>query len=276
MNRVLQSILVSFLLAAMPGLAADGIAFITDLKGEVALDGVPRPALLTELARGQKVSVGRDSQAAVMYIASGREYILRGPADYVVKDDEVSGPASMPAVARNTEWRASPKVLLQVAQTSAASVRMRSAAPVKVEAARPFPSEGSISTLQPTFRWNAADPKQAVELTLLAAGEEKPVHLGKARGGSYRLATKLKPGTEYAWTATSAGTEVGGGRFRTLAPEALQKVERRKPSERSDFTDRLLFTLMLHEMGATQEARESWALLSRERSDLPELASLAR
>jgi hypothetical protein len=33
---------------------------------------------------------------------------------------------------------------------------------------------------------------------------------------------------------------------------------------------------MLHEMGATQEARESWARLSRERADLPELESLAR
>ena len=39
---------------------------------------------------------------------------------------------------------------------------------------------------------------------------------------------------------------------------------------------RLLFTLMLHEMGATQEARESWAKLSQERADLPELAGFAK
>jgi hypothetical protein len=33
---------------------------------------------------------------------------------------------------------------------------------------------------------------------------------------------------------------------------------------------------MLHEMGAYQEARESWARLAEERADLPELAGLAR
>jgi len=33
---------------------------------------------------------------------------------------------------------------------------------------------------------------------------------------------------------------------------------------------------MLQEMGATQEARESWSKLSQERADLPELAAFAK
>ena len=262
-------------LASAAALAADGIAFISNLKGEVAVDGVPRPALLTELARGQKISVGRESQASVMYIASGKEYVLRGPSDYLVKDNEVAGSSAMPPVTRNTEWRTNSAVLLRVSQTSAASVRMRSAAPPKSEAPKSFPAEGTVSTLQPTFRW-AADPQQSADFKLLVVGEAKPVYFGKARGGSHRLPARLKPETEYTWVATAAGAEVGGGRFRTVSSEAAQQVERRKPSERAEFSDRLLFTLMLHEMGATQEARESWARLSRERADLPELESLAR
>lgn len=277
MNRSPRSILALLLLAAAPVLAADGIAFISNLKGDVALDGVPRPALLSELTKGQRISVGRDSQASVMYIASGKEYVLRGPSDYVIKDNEVSGSTAMPPVTRNTEWRTSSQVLLRVSQTSAASVRMRSAAPPKAEAAKKaFPAEGSVSTLQPTFRWETTDPKQQAEFTLLMAGEEKAVYLGKARGGTHRLPARLKPETEYTWVATSSGSEVGGGRFRTLSSEAVQRVERSKPSERAEFSDRLLFTLLLQEMGATQEARESWARLSEERADLPELASLAR
>ena len=39
----------------------------------------------------------------------------------------------------------------------------------------------------------------------------------------------------------------------------------------AEFSDRLMFTLLLHELGAKQEARESWARLSQERADLPEL-----
>ena len=262
---------------ASAALAAEGVAFISDLRGDVSLDGVPRPAVLTELQRGQKINVAKDSLAHVMYIASGKEYVLKGPADYVVGNTEVTGAAGMPPVTRNTDWRASNKVLVQVAQTSAASVRMRSIAPPKpAESPSSFPAEGAVSTLQPVFQWSAADAKQAAEFTLLVAGQEKPVHRGKAVGGTYRVPAKLKPETEYSWTVTSGGAEVAAGRFRTLPSEAVLRIEKRRPGERSEFSDRLLFTLMLHEMGAHQEARASWARLSQERADLPELAGLAR
>jgi len=69
---------------------------------------------------------------------------------------------------------------------------------------------------------------------------------------------------------------VGSGRFRTVSAEALQQVEQRRPADKAEFSDRLLFALMLREMGATQEAREAWARLATERSDLPELAAMAK
>ena len=277
MRTIQRAALVALILAAAAAYA-DGIAFISNLKGDVAVDGNPRPALLAELARGQKITVGRDSQASVMYIASGKEYLLKGPADYLVKDTEVSGAAGMPPVTRETAWRTSNKVLVQVAQTSAASVRMRSIAVPKPDADPRliFPTQGSIATLQPTFRWRAADPKAQGEFVLLVAGQDKPVHQGKAAGGVYRVPARLLPDTEYSWMVTAAGNEVGTGKFRTLSSEALAQVERRRPADKAQFSDRILFTLMLHEMGATQEARESWAKLSQERADLPELAAFAK
>ena len=278
MKTILRLFAAVAVVLAVPAAAADAIAFITNLKGEVAVDGNARPLLLSELAKGQRITVGRDSMASVMYIATGKEYVLKGPADYQVKDVEIAGSTPMPPTVRSTEWRASNKVLVQVAQTSAASVRMRSLAKPKEDVAPKllFPTEGSIATLQPTFRWRADDAKQPGELTLLAVGQEKALHTARAAGGSYRLPTRLKPDTEYAWTYAVAGNEVGSGRFRTLSSDALQQVEKRRPSEKAEFSDRLLFTLMLHEMGAAQEARESWARLSQERSDLPELSALAK
>jgi len=222
--------------------------------------------------------VGVDSQASVMYIASGKEYVLKGPADYVVKDMEVSGSAGMPPLTRETEWRTSSKVLVQVAQTSAASVRMRSIAKVKPDMAPKllFPTRDSVSTLQPTFRWRAANPSAQSEFTLLVTEEEKPVYQAKVIGGTLQLPAKLKPETEYAWLVSLAGNEIGSARFRTLTAQAVSEIERRRPPTSAEFSDRLLFALLLYEMGATQEARESWAKLSQERSDLPELAGLAR
>lgn len=276
--KTFQRTFLAFLFVAAPAFAADGIAFITNMKGEVAVDGNPRPTLLAELGKGQKVTVGKDSQASVMYIASGKEYILKGPGDYWVKDTEITGAAGMSPATRNTEWRTSNKVLVQVAQTSAASVRMRSVAQPKVDTAPRllFPIQGSIATLQPTFRWQPADAKAQGEFALMVVGQDKPVHQSKAAGGAYRVPAKLKPDTDYAWTVTSAGSEIGTGRFRTLSQETLQQVERRKPNDKAEFSDRVLFALMLQEMGATQEANESWARLAQERADLPELAALAK
>ena len=273
MKTILRT-LVLFLFAAFPAFAAEGIAFISDMKGEVAVDGIPRPMLLSELAKGQKVTVGKDSQANVMYIASGKEYVLRGPADYLVKDTEIAG-SIMPPVSRSTEWRANTRVLSQVARTSAASVRMRSIAAPKVDKqVKAFPSEGAVATLQPVFRWK--EEAAPAEFKLLVVGQEKPMHVARTvNGATYKVPARLRPQTEYVWTAVAAGNEVGAGKFRTLSPEVLSRIDQHRPSDRAEFSDRLMFALLLQEVGAIEEARDAWVKLSQERADLPELSALA-
>jgi hypothetical protein len=167
---------------------------------------------------------------------------------------------------------------VQVAQTSAASVRMRSIAPPRSdnEAKLLFPTQGNVATLQPMFRWRSADAKTPAEFVLAVAGEEKPVHTAKTKDATYRVPAKLRADTDYVWTVSVGNDEVGTGRFRTLPAEALAHIEKRRPAEKADFSDRVLFALMLHEMGAEQEAREAWSRLAQERSDLPELAALAK
>src|SRR5438045_3436645 len=87
--------------------AAHGVAFITNLKGDVAVEGSARTLLLAELSAGQHLILGRDATASVMFISSGKEFALRGPGDFVVKDGEVAGSAGSAAPsARSTEWRA--------------------------------------------------------------------------------------------------------------------------------------------------------------------------
>lgn len=273
-----RTFLVLVLAAGALAASAQPVAFLTNVKGDVSLDGGARPAVLAELARGQRLVLGKDSLASVMYIASGKEYVLKGPAEYQVQQTEVSSPGAMPPPTRNTEWRTSSKVLVQVAQTSAASVRMRSVPAPKAEDPNRllFPTEGSVASLQPTFQWHAAEAKAPAEFQLLVLGQADPVHRAKVTGASYRLPARLKPETEYAWVVAVNGRELGTGKFRTLPAEAQQRVEASRPAARSEFSDRVMFALMLQEMGARQEARASWAKLAEERPDLPELAALAR
>lgn len=277
MRTILRTLAAISLAAALPAWA-EGIAFLSNLKGEVAVDGNARPILLAELSKGQKLVLGRDAQASVMFVTSGKEYALKGPGEFFVKDNEVAASSGMPPMTRETAWRTSGKVLAQAAQTSAASVRMRSIMLPKADAAPRllFPTQGNVASLQPTFRWRTADAKAQGEFVLLVAGQEKPVHTAKAANGMYRVPAKLQPDTDYIWAVSVAGDEIGTGRFRTLPADAVAQVEQRRPKDRADFSDRVLFTLMLQEMGAAQEAQESWSRLAQERADLPELSSFAK
>jgi hypothetical protein len=275
--RALAGLAAAFL--ALSAQAADGIAFVTNLRGEVTVDGAPRPLLMSELAKGQKIVVGKESQLAVMFIQSGKEYILKGPGDYTVGERDIASGIGMPPAARETAWRTSNQVLVKVAQTSAASIRMRSFAPPKAEAKAKldYPTLGAVAQLQPTLRWTLPEGQAPAEVTLAVAGkEDKPLARAKVTGTSHRFAAKLQPDTEYAWSVAVAGQEIGSARFRTLPAAAIQDAEKRRPPEKAEFSDRLMYALYLQELGAVQEAQQAWAKLAQERTDLPELASLAK
>src|SRR4029079_19115119 len=61
---------------------AQSVAFVTNLRGEVAVNGNARPPVLSELARGARLTVGNDSALSLMYTATGREFTLKGPGSY--------------------------------------------------------------------------------------------------------------------------------------------------------------------------------------------------
>lgn len=272
-------ILLTLSVLAAPAWAQQPLAFFSDLKGAVTLDGNARPQILGELARGQKITLGADGNASVMYVATGREFALKGPGEYLVREADVASSSGAAAAARPTEWRTSGKVLAQVAETSGASVRMRSLARPKApepSQALHYPVQGAVATLQPVFRWNAPDAKAVADFTLLVDGHEQPVVKARAVGGTYKLPSRLKPDTEYAWRVSIGSEDLGIARFRTLSASAASALESRRPASGAPFSDRVLYALALQEAGASQDAREAWAALARERADLPELAALAK
>lgn len=279
MKTMLRTFLTVVTLAAAPyALAADVVAFVTNMKGEVSVDGGSRPLLMSELGKGQKVTVGRESTLSVMYVQSGKEYVLKGPGEFAVGEREITTGSGVPPATRETSWRASSDVLVKVAQTQSASIRMRSvslakpSAPSRLE----FPVRGAVSTLQPVLRW-VADEGKIAEITLAVAGaEERPVLKAKSAGNALKVPSRLKPDTEYVWSVAVAGSESGKAAFRTLPAASVEKAERRRPSDKAEFSDRALYALLLQELGAAQEAAEIWGRLAQERGDLPEIAALAK
>lgn len=263
---------------------ANGVAFVTDVKGDAAMDA-GKATLMAEVKKGARISCTRDCSVGVMYLISGKEYVLKGPGDFLVGDSEVIAKIGPPPTTRDTNWKVSSKVVAQAAQTSSASIRMRSLGGAqKTEAAAPlaerlvYPRDTTVATLQPAFRWASANPKGPFEFELKAGTGGKSIYKSKANVTSMALPKNIKllADTEYNWVVKAGSTEVGMTSFKTLPAHSLDLTQKRKPDDKSPFSDWLLYALTLKDVGADQDAGEIWAKLARDRPDLPELAALAK
>ncbi len=277
------------LMAMLAGTAqaqTNGIAFVTDVKGDAAMDA-GKATLMVEVKKGARISCTRECAVGVMYLISGKEYVLKGPGDFLVGDSEVVAKIGPPPTMRETNWKISSKVVAQAAQSSSASIRMRSlGTPQQVEPASSlaerliYPRDTSIATLQPAFRWTAANPKGPFDFELKSGTDAKVVPVYKARTSAMSLILpkniKLKADAQYQWMVTAAAGEVGKATFKTLPSHSLELTQKRKPDDKAAFSDWLLYALTLKDLGADQDAAKIWAKLAEERPDLPELSALAK
>jgi len=254
--------------------AADPVAFVSDFKGDVTLNGVGRPSFLAELLPGSTLVLGEHSTAAVMYVVSGESFSVKGPGEFVIARQGVKAVRGAEPSVRVPAIRASAKVLIQVSRTATASLRMRSAMAPRVERSGPsYPVDARIATLQPTLRW-LGEPG-AVHLVVVMASEGKEVFRGSARGLSLPLPSRLVADQEYSWILDPGKADARESRFRTLPAESISLAEKARLGANS-FQDRVLLALLLHDLGATQDSREIWTKLAAERPDMPELAGLVR
>lgn len=263
---------------------SSGIAFVTDVKGDAAMDA-GKVTLMAEVKKGARISCTKECAVGVMYLISGKEYVLKGPGDFLVGDAEVTAKIGPPPTMRETNWKVSSKVVTAVAQTSSASIRMRSlGSPQKTDVAPLlaerliYPRDTNVATLQPAFRWASANPKGPFEFELKASAGAKSVYKAKSNATSLALPKNIKllPDSEYNWMVKVGGNDVGMTTFKTLPAHSLDLTQKRKPDDKAPFSDWLLYALTLKEVGADQDAGEIWARLAKDRPDLPELTALAK
>lgn len=274
MDRPVRAFVATFLLlASLAVQAADPVAFVSDFRGDVAMNGAGRPPFLAELIPGTKLVLGAEATATVMYVVSGEEFLLKGPGEFTVTRQgvkAVKGPA--PAV-RVPPLKASTTVLVQTSRTATASLRMRSAQAPRGDRAGPlYPVNARVATSQPVLRWSGDAGATWTVVVSTAAGKE--AYRGSAKGTSLRLPTRLAAGETYLWSV-SAGGDTGEARFETLPADAIASADKARAAAKS-FADRVLLAMFLQDLGAAHDSREVWAQLAAERPDIPELAGLAR
>jgi hypothetical protein len=260
---------------AVAALAAHAgpVAFVADIRGTATIEGDGPLTFLAELPAGTRVLLGSKATAAITYAASGTEFSLAGPGQFLVRGDEVVAERGSAPKRRSVSSLSDPAVVTRAANTATASLRMRGLPPQVPPALLEYPVSTKVSTLRPALRWRAEAGEDYVVAVQDAAGRE--LWKGRGKGEGTRPEVKLSAGTRYSWTVTSARGSVGEAHFETLAEQALRRAERSRAASRS-FGDRVVHALLLQEVGADQESREAWAALARERPDMPELPALAR
>ena len=271
----------ALLLLVAAAAQAAGIAFVTNVKGEPKADSA-KLSLMSELSRGQRIACTSECTVGVMYLQSGKEFVIKGPGEYLIGDNEVTAKIGVPPTTRDTAWRVSSQTVVQMAQTSSASVRMRSVNPKPSEQPSPerlvYPVQTKVSSLNPVFLWESSNAKGPFEFELLAPGAAKPLHKAKTTAGIVKLpaSVKLLPDTEYHWTVSSGGSVLGSGSFNTLSTASLELAKQRKPLDKAEFSDRFMYAVTLKDLGATQDAQEIFGKLAKERPDRPELAGMGK
>ena len=255
------------------GARAAPVAFVADLRGTATIEGDGPLRFLAELSAGTRVLLGSNAAASIAYAASGAEFSLAGPGQFLVKADEVVAERGSAPRRRSVASLSGNAVVTQAAQTATASLRMRGLAPSSPPALLEYPVSTKVSTLRPHLRWRATPGEEYVVAVQDASGRE--LWKGRARTEGARPDVRFAAGTRYSWTVTAAGGSVAEAHFETLGDDAIRRADRSRKAAKS-FADRVVHALLLQEVGADQESREAWAALARERPDMPELPALAR
>lgn len=275
MSKLARTLAIGLaLLLSLSARAADPVAFLSDVKGEVVMNGSGKPPFLSELLPGTKLVLAKDAAAAVMFVVSGEEFSLKGPGEFVVTRENVKASKGAAPTSRVPTLRASTAAFVDTSRAATASLRMRSAPGPKGERPAPvYPVNTRIATLQPTLRWTG-EPGAAYSVVVTAASG-KEVFRGTTKGPSLALPARLQAGQSYSWTFSAGEAALGDAHFETLTADSIAAAEKARSVART-FPDRVLLALVLQDLGAAQDAREVWTQLAAERPDLPELAKLAR
>ena len=272
MRFVTAALLVAVALAALPARGGP-VAVVADIRGAATIEGNGPLTFLAVLPEGTRILLGSHAAAAITYAASGSEFSVMGPGQFLVRAEDVVAEKGAAPKRRTVASLTDPAVVARAAQTATASLRMRSITNPPPPALLEYPVSTKVTTLRPQLRWRAVPGEEYVVALQDAAGRE--LWKGKGKPEGTRPEVKFAAATRYSWTVTSAKGALAEGHFETLPEEAIRRADRSRAGVRS-FGDRVVHALLLQEVGADQEAREAWAALARERPDMPELPALAR
>ena len=278
MSRFLAS--VCLMAAALVSHAA-GVGLISDVRGRAVLDGNPqRPAdLLTELGAGAQLRLDPEARITVLYLATGDEYILKGPGRFQVNKDGPTAIEGNVPEQRRLSVQALQPPKARTSSVAQATLVMRSASPI-ISPRLLSPSATKIATAAPVFRWEPVAGAVMYRFQLVDADGRT---VAAAETGDTETALppslRLQTGAPYSWSVEvrlpGDRKRVSRTEFAVLDAEEMVRLERARPGSKATFSERVAYALLLESLDLREEAIASWRTLAAERPEADLLRRLA-
>lgn len=271
--RWLSALVFTSLLAVVPGLLhAEAIALVTDVTGKAAIQGRGAISILSEIEPDARVQLDASAKLVAIYLKSGEEYILTGPAEIRFQAD---GPQVLSGVKpqrrKSALLKGGQDVTIRLGNVTQAGFVMRGG---RATGRIKLLSLSGTKTLAaaPEFRWQEIEPGISYRFELID-NTGKLLFNTKAVSGSLTLpaSVRLREGIVYTWevsTRLADGRRYVGTADFTLAPPALKdRVEALRPAATSTVSERVTFAAWLEQMELRDEARKYWRALAQERPE---------
>ena len=266
-----------FALAAPGAAGAQNVAIVTDVSGKVSAQAPV--TILAEIAADARLKLEPGSRLVVVYVKSGDEYTLTGPA-------QVQFRAGGPEVASGAkpQRKANPLgkdsgVTIRPLSVAQGAFVMRSGRPT---ARIKLLSLSGTKTLEaaPEFRWQELEPgvKYRFELT---DDTGKSLYEGEVSGAAFRLpaGVQLREGVPYTWELSARLGDgkryVSAGDFSVAAGGVRSQARSLRPAAGAPVSQRVAYAAWLEQMELRDEARKYWKALAAERPGDERLKMLA-
>lgn len=283
-SRITTLFLIAcFLMGTSPAIAADAVAMVTDLQGKaIVVDNARKGelAILSEIKGNTRVQLQSNARAVVVYLQSGQEFEVKGPAVIVFGAQQPEGVSGNKPTKRGVALAKSGKdIRIKPVVVTQAAIVMRSVNPgMKIKLLSP---NGSIALdARPLFQWQAPQAGLNYQFELLDDGGN-PLLSSSTDDVQLLLpgSVNLQEGMTYTWVISTKlpdGKQSSNAADFSIASEALRNgVAALQPAADAALSERVVFATWLEQTGLRDEARKQWKLIAAERQDDQRLKVLA-
>lgn len=248
------------------------LAVATDVQGAVTvgIGGALEPlSVLGELRDGARIELAKDSRVVLVYLSSGNEFELDGPAVTELRPGAPQMRKGKPPTRRSLQLT---DTAVQESLSGLAQLALVTRAPERRSGLELIGPWGTILETRPEFRWTpwTEDTRYYFELD---DDHEQVVHQAVAKTNVLSLPAgrALEAGATYSWLVeirAQPGRRISRwATFRVASAELRAKVERLRPAGNAPFATQVVYAAWLTNMDLNALAHRYWVKLAKQRPE---------